>query len=448
MGLSGGGAAVDDRNSDEASRAGLIVKISLLENALFPEMGLKNPLTRPPTSSKDLGGAVGNDRLYKTTLTVPDIANGSRHIVELQSLRGIAASVVVVFHCMLYYGTPNQFGLIRDILFNGQGAVVIFFVMSGFVLGRSLINQKFSYLSVATFYLKRAFRIYPALWVASSISLGYLMFIHYKSPHPFASMWFLTRFKVERMRPLHIAASLAGMLAFLLPPLWTIFNEIVGSILLPFAARLSVKKNYAIILTTTFLFLAVSFGPRTYYGFGLFLLDFQIGLDIALVVSSGRFSKWSGRKGWGAAFMIGAATLVCGRGLVAAVVAPNLWMFDPAMHLVELGAASVMIASITIGGLSLPLLRRPAFTLVGDYSYSVYLLHFPIMCLYATVIDRFIGSQNETVFWSLVLGALTLITVWFAAGVVYRAVEVPFIRLGRQACLRLGGSMASSTVAA
>ena len=146
--------------------------------------------------------------------------------------------------------------------------------------------------------------------------------------------------------------------------------------------------------------------------------------------------------------MTGAATLACGRGLVAAVMAPNLWMFDPAMHLVELGAASLMIASISIGGLSLPLLRQPAFTRVGDYSYSVYLLHFPIMCLYAVVISRLIGNQNQTVIWSLVLAALTLATVWLAAGVVYRVVEVPFIRLGRQACLRLGWSRASSTVAA
>ena len=145
-------------------------------------------------------------------------------------------------------------------------------------MGKSLINQRFGYVSVATFYLKRIFRIYPALWVASFISLGYRTFIHYKTPHAFASMWFLTRFKIERMRPLHIAASLAGMLAFLLPPLWTIFNEIAGSILMPFATRVSRKKNHAIALTTILLVIAVTLGPRTYYGFGLFMLDFQMGL--------------------------------------------------------------------------------------------------------------------------------------------------------------------------
>ena len=57
------------------------------------------------------------------------------HIVELQSLRGIAACAVMIGHALVYYETPDWF---RDIalLANGRAAVVIFFVLSGYVLTR------------------------------------------------------------------------------------------------------------------------------------------------------------------------------------------------------------------------------------------------------------------------------------------------------------------------
>ena len=98
MGLSGRGAVVDDQNPNEASQAGLIKNTLLVENSSFPRPRLNNPLTRPGTVSKDFGGAaVGDDRVYQAATSVRNIAAGSRHIVELQSLRGIAASIVVVF---------------------------------------------------------------------------------------------------------------------------------------------------------------------------------------------------------------------------------------------------------------------------------------------------------------------------------------------------------------
>lgn len=66
-------------------------------------------------------------------------SGGGRHVdrgfsVELQALRGLAALIVLMAHCASAVALPAGIGPFRFIL-NSGGAVVFFFVLSGFVLG-------------------------------------------------------------------------------------------------------------------------------------------------------------------------------------------------------------------------------------------------------------------------------------------------------------------------
>src|ERR1700722_17245824 len=101
-------------------------------------------------------------------------------IVALESLRGIAALSVALYHSFhlipilgvrvydhrLWDVPSAQALLIRLImvLFNGSAAVSLFFVLSGFVLALSLRRDKLS-LPVKgwAFLLRRFIRIYPSL---------------------------------------------------------------------------------------------------------------------------------------------------------------------------------------------------------------------------------------------------------------------------------------------
>lgn len=100
----------------------------------------------------------------------------------LDGLRGYAAIVVVVFHSVLgldatqieriLRGHWSNFdpyeGLTKIFLkiFDGEAAVMLFFVLSGAVLFRSLIREEDGIGGVAVkFYVRRVFRIYPALFV-------------------------------------------------------------------------------------------------------------------------------------------------------------------------------------------------------------------------------------------------------------------------------------------
>lgn len=102
---------------------------------------------------------------------------------ELDGLRGWAALVVAIFHTVLYV-EPTQIQRIHSAswhslhdaysvmsklfftVFNGLTAVFIFFTLSGAVLFKSLIadNEPVRTLPVR-FYVRRFFRIYPALIV-------------------------------------------------------------------------------------------------------------------------------------------------------------------------------------------------------------------------------------------------------------------------------------------
>ena len=106
---------------------------------------------------------------------------GSGHISELQSLRGIGALSVMIGHSLISYEVPTWFFQFST-LANGRAAVVLFFVLSGYVLTRSLQKDRFDRDTVLRFYIQRIFRLYPALWVASALGLAYLFVLHWRIP--------------------------------------------------------------------------------------------------------------------------------------------------------------------------------------------------------------------------------------------------------------------------
>src|SRR5580692_8997786 len=66
--------------------------------------------------------------------------DATQHVVELQSIRGIAALVVCVGHATSVYdvshasaGTQVAIAVVSPLL-NGHAAVILFFVLSGYVL--------------------------------------------------------------------------------------------------------------------------------------------------------------------------------------------------------------------------------------------------------------------------------------------------------------------------
>ncbi len=344
-------------------------------------------------------------------------------------MRGIASMMVVAGHCSGYYATPKLFQDAKNILFNGQGSVVLFFVLSGFVLGRSLRNSPLEWRSVASFYVRRLFRIYPALWTASLLGLAYIVFFHWNFPHPGVSTWLLERFKRERFAPIPIAAALVGALGVLVPPAWTIFNEVLESAILPFTSRLSFDRpRWGVLLALALGLIAVTVGPFTYYGVLLYPVDFQVGVLIAVMFNRGWTSKVRSGWIWPVVLAAGCFALFVVRGLIL-LADPALPQNDPATHAVELVGSAAIIIAINAGPVAF--LRNRVLKDLGDISYSVYLLHFPIMCLAAVGLSHVIARDDLTALESVLLLAVTVAVTVVAATAVYRYIELPCIGWGK-----------------
>ena len=129
----------------------------------------------------------------------PASAGGSMRVRSLDSLRGVAALVVVLHHCLLVYASrspspafdlhPTPWSWLDQtplrITTVGHSAVLVFFALSGFVLTLALGGRPQTYLQFA---LKRLARIWPPLAFAVSVSAILYMVVR---PHPLPlSAWF------------------------------------------------------------------------------------------------------------------------------------------------------------------------------------------------------------------------------------------------------------------
>jgi peptidoglycan/LPS O-acetylase OafA/YrhL len=76
-------------------------------------------------------------------------------VMELQSLRGGAATIVLIHHCLRsVYPTPTT-EIVADRALDAQAAVVFFFVLSGYVLSASLSRKALSVPEIVGFYIRR-----------------------------------------------------------------------------------------------------------------------------------------------------------------------------------------------------------------------------------------------------------------------------------------------------
>jgi peptidoglycan/LPS O-acetylase OafA/YrhL len=334
------------------------------------------------------------------------------HIVELQSLRGIAATAVLFGHVIGYYSIPDWLVDLGK-LSNGRAAVVIFFVLSGYVLTRSLRSSTFDLPAVTRFYWQRWFRIYPAIWPASLLGLGYLVVLHWQVPVDNIGPSFGRYFRTDRYDVLHIIGSFAGIQAFLLPQLWSIFVEIVASIAMPGIAFVALHRPrwmpQLLIIATTVSF-TIQHSP---YDICLYFMDFIVGAALAMHRLPAIPLPW--------------LVPVCLAVLSVTLFFPLSYV-SPAAHLVET-FFSAMVISVLI---STPIfwLRSRFMKFIGDISYSIYLLHFVVLCFIAKSF-ALVQLSLDTVSMTFLLAGATYAVTIPLAWLSYVYVERPGVRLGK-----------------
>jgi peptidoglycan/LPS O-acetylase OafA/YrhL len=341
-------------------------------------------------------------------------ANVSKHRLELQSLRGLAAFLVMIHHALRTLDSHSLAWNISENVLNAHGAVVVFFVLSGYVLTKSIVGRGFDFNSVSKFYVRRVFRIYPALWAAIAVGVFYMLTVKLLSA-PQMSPWMAKYYDSSGLNLTTIAASIAGLDAHLLPTAWTITIEIVASVVLPlFVWVLCSARIAAISLLVVMTVVSFSFGVNARQ-VPLYMVDFVLGAMLAT-------------SPWLQGIRIG--TMGAAISAIVLMFFRRLWNWDyhdPLPSFVEALASVVLISAITQHRVQW--LKNQTLVKIGDWSYSIYLLHLPI-ALIATRIMCHLAGDTHSDLLSFAIMVLTVGVTLPLSALAYRYIEAPGIALG------------------
>ena len=113
-----------------------------------------------------------------------------KHIPELDGIRGVACLGIIVAHCFLGImsfpgGSPGQ--ILTVFLLGG---VDLFFVLSGFLIGGILIDNRNAANFFSAFWTRRIGRIFPALYVLVASYVAILI-VRRNFDLPFLDAWLL-----------------------------------------------------------------------------------------------------------------------------------------------------------------------------------------------------------------------------------------------------------------
>ena len=373
-------------------------------------------------------------------------------IQELDGLRGIAVTLVVVSHYLYLGPSPGDhpLGAARLYLWFqrffaiGWSGVDLFFVLSGFLIGGILLDARESPSYYRTFYMRRFYRILPLyyLWV-----LGYLFVmvtsrswliaflkIFPGAPPDASVLWLFTFIQNVKFE------SYATLGWFWLSPTWSLAVEEQFYLIAPLLIRrLTRRALFAVMCAVIVAAPLVRMWVRSH------LLSQPVGLEqtytllpcradalalgvlAALLWRDESFRKWLSRNT--TTLQVLAAVFMCG------VIGLGYWSpsnFSLAMESVGYTWLALFYALVLLLVLEKPLglvgsfARLKGLRELGRVSYCIYLIHFAagwmVRALFESLVMHLAIWQ-----WSA-LGSVAAILVYFFARASWRDIESPLLR--------------------
>ena len=309
----------------------------------------------------------------------------------------------------------------------GTEAVVVFFILSGFVLARAVADS--SDRAWSGYFGKRFVRLY--LPVVGALLLAVLLRVSVRPRPIFDGNPVLNHLTVHRGLGNFVNdAILLFKPGAWLPVLWSLRWEVIFSALLPlFVALGKIGRRHPIMFLTLLggLMASSSITDRAF----LYLPMFGIGVLLAETECS--WTSWvTGR--WGrsgpvlrlftgvlCAVLLASSALVLGSGFdrLSRFVLSDAG-FSIVQMLVTGGAALLVMMAICVSPVARVLEMRPVAWL-GSRSYSLYLTHLPVVLTIAYVFKG----------WSWPGVVLIVLASLLMADVFYRFVERPSTMLAR-----------------
>jgi peptidoglycan/LPS O-acetylase OafA/YrhL len=354
----------------------------------------------------------------------------------LDSLRGLAAMAVIIFHYCQAYGPVNtrwhSFNISFLAMTDGLAAVSLFFVLSGFVLSlrfwRSrpkLPMEGFHYLP---YTVTRVCRLCIPFLVAYAIVAviprhiferidtfprprPWLRFLYESWPHTF-------RFYIADSSLFRLGASA------LIPQGWTLSVELILSMLVPVGVLIGTARTAWLMGTCAVLVYCMHTSP--------FIFHFCLGIVIAKEFE--RIQAYL-REHRIVSIALGVTSIVLYTFRSTVVPASVEWQTWWVWWITGAGAGCLIVV-VSTSHLLKRCLMHPTLVGLGKLSYSTYLIHMQILACVTPMILTATHRVDLTTAWLIGL-SFTIVATCICSIPFYFLVEKNSIALGKTLARRL-----------
>jgi peptidoglycan/LPS O-acetylase OafA/YrhL len=297
---------------------------------------------------------------------------------SLDGLRAFAIVVVVLYHACSAAGY-------RDWFRGGFLGVSVFFTLSGFLITSLLLaeHDRSGRIAFDRFWVRRIRRLVPALLtvVAGVVVLSAFDVLAARRTDAAAAIWSFTNWHVIIGGEQKLLQTIVGPLG----PTWSLAVEEQLYLLLVLAVLVAHRRSVpqrallaialgAIAVSIASANLVSDWQPRLEYGTDTRAAEVAVGVVLAVVWRSRPHLRWSPKVGDLVA-ALGLAALV---GLVAFADFDPPWLLRGGFTIVALVSALTITGLLAHGRVERLLGTRPVVYL-GTLSYSLYLVHWPVI---------------------------------------------------------------------
>lgn len=301
------------------------------------------------------------------------------HFKELDGVRAIAALMVMFFHFFQNLETQNAvLSIAKKFAVFGQTGVSLFFVLSGFLITRILLNTKNSASYFLNFYIRRALRIFPLYYLFLGIFYFLMPLLEKTAFVPFQQqIWYWVylqnvamTFNWNNFGPDHFWSLSVEEHFYLFWPLIVYFFTTGG-----------IKKAIAILIAVAFItrLILLKMNLGVFY-FTLTRMDeLVLGAFLAVLELEGKLKPGSAKKFILLFFIIMIPTL-------------GLWVFFTGLHMDIIQVSKFillaicyfsligMIITLKTGHWLKKILQLGGLSYTGRISYGLYVYH--PLCFY------------------------------------------------------------------
>ncbi|MGH0941450.1 acyltransferase family protein [Bacillus mycoides] len=363
---------------------------------------------------------------------------------ELDSIRGISSLVVMIGHYLMIFSAFQNYSyednkpfvvyLLKEtparlIFSSGNESVIIFFVLSGFVLYESIQKTNSSY---GSYLLKRICRIYIPYIVAIVIAIICQTTIS-KYGISYLSEWFNRSWTIESSLSLiaqHVLLVGKYNTDTYNSVIWSLVHEMRISIIFPLVLMVCLRKTVRGSLLSLFSFSICSVVILFLFRSSLTLTSYVLTLHYTVLFLLGALvAKYKNNliafysnctKNTKITCFLFAILLYMYEGLIGEIKVLNNFIFRD--YVVAISACLFVILSLSVSTFS-TLLRNKYLLYFGKISYSLYLYH--LISLFSLIY-----MLNEILPLTIIL-IMSLILSFILATISYLFVEKFSFRLGK-----------------